>query len=241
VRVAQSCGVNPQALLVLLEKEQGLVSSTRPSVAAYDRATGFGCPDTAPCASQFFGFANRVWRAARRFQIYRAFPSSFNHRAGQVNDVRCHPNAWCGSSPIFTENQATAGLYNYTPYQPNGAALSNLYGSGDVCSAYGNRNFWRIFSDWFGNPKLGSSLLRSATDPTVHSVTDDTKHAVRTGALFSSLGALGRHATVSQAYLDRFASGPDATNLLRDPTNGFIFFTAFGVKHQFTSCESPWV
>jgi len=50
------------------------------------------------------------------------------------------------------QNQATAGLYNYTPYQPNQAALNNLYGSGDACSAYGNRNFWRIYIDWFGSP-----------------------------------------------------------------------------------------
>jgi hypothetical protein len=29
--------------------------------------------------------------------------------------------------------------------------LANLYGTGDSCSAYGNRNFWRIFRDWFGS------------------------------------------------------------------------------------------
>jgi hypothetical protein len=53
---------------------------------------------------------------------------------------------------VFIENQATAGLYNYTPYTPNDAALNNMYGTGDACSSYGNRNFWRIYTDWFGNP-----------------------------------------------------------------------------------------
>jgi len=48
------------------------------------------------------------------------------------------------------QNAATAALYNYTPYQPNKAALDNLYGSGNSCSAYGNRNFWRMYNDWFG-------------------------------------------------------------------------------------------
>lgn len=52
------------------------------------------------------------------------------------------------------ETAATAALYNYTPYTPNGAALSNMYGTGDRCSEYGNRNFWRIFNDWFG-PTIG--------------------------------------------------------------------------------------
>jgi len=26
-----------------------------------------------------------------------------------------------------------------------------LYGTGDICSAYGNRNFWRDFNNWFGS------------------------------------------------------------------------------------------
>lgn len=51
---------------------------------------------------------------------------------------------------MYLESFGTSALYNYTPYQPNQAALNNMYGSGDGCSAYGNRNFWRIFNDWFG-------------------------------------------------------------------------------------------
>ena len=46
------------------------------------------------------------------------------------------------------------------PYRPNAAALANLYGTGDACSAYGNRNFWRYFNDWFGNP---GNWIRSAS------------------------------------------------------------------------------
>jgi hypothetical protein len=35
----------------------------------------------------------------------------------------------------------TPALDNHTPYEPKTAALANLYGSGDSCSSYGNRNF----------------------------------------------------------------------------------------------------
>lgn len=56
----------------------------------------------------------------------------------------------CGGSTILLSNKATAALYTYTPYQPNNAALNNMYGTGDRCSAYGNRNFWRVYNDWFG-------------------------------------------------------------------------------------------
>jgi hypothetical protein len=58
---------------------------------------------------------------------------------------------------VNIQTQATAGLYNYTPYQPNSAALANLSGTGDSCSAYGNRNFWRYFNDWFGSTYAISS------------------------------------------------------------------------------------
>ena len=54
---------------------------------------------------------------------------------------------------MYIRNQATAALYIYTPYRPNQGALNNLYGTGDSCSSYGNRNFWRMFTDWFGSTK----------------------------------------------------------------------------------------
>lgn len=59
--------------------------------------------------------------------------------------------ASCGGTVINIQSKATAALYTYTPYQPNQAALLNMYGTGDACSAYGNRNFWRVWNDWFGS------------------------------------------------------------------------------------------
>ncbi|MFC7431110.1 MULTISPECIES: hypothetical protein [unclassified Agrococcus] len=152
-RVGAACGVSPRVLLVLLEKEQSLVTHRSPNGTRYSSATGFACPDTAPCDSSFGGFFYQVYYAARQFQVYRAFPGSYNHQPAAWNNILFHPNSACGTSRVYVANQATAGLYNYTPYQPNAAALGNLYGTGDACSAYGNRNFWRIFSDWFGDPR----------------------------------------------------------------------------------------
>jgi len=149
-KVAQACDISPKSLLVTLQKEQGLVTHTWPSSYRYDKAMGFACPDTAPCDTQYAGFQNQVWRAARQFHRYAAAPSNYNFRAGVPNIVGWHPNAACGSGTVLIRNQATAGLYNYTPYQPNAAATANLYGLGNSCSSYGNRNFWRYWTDWFG-------------------------------------------------------------------------------------------
>ena len=149
--VAFACGINPQVLIVLLQKEQSLVTDDWPWSIQYRSATGYGCPDTAPCDSEYYGFFNQVYQAAKAFKRYEANPNSFNYKADRNNFVYYHPSLGaCGGTNIFIENQATANLYIYTPYQPNAAALNNLYGTGDDCSSYGNRNFWRFFNDWFG-------------------------------------------------------------------------------------------
>jgi len=149
--VSQACGVSPKVLIVLLQKEQSLITDDWPWSIQYRSATGYGCPDTAECDSAYYGYFNQVYNAARQHQRYIVQADYFNFAAGRTSYVQYNPNAGCGGSNVGIQNHATAGLYNYTPYQPNYAALANLYGTGDGCSAYGNRNFWRMFNDWFGS------------------------------------------------------------------------------------------
>lgn len=153
--ISRSCGVSARALIVMLEKEQGLVTDDWPWSIQYRSAMGYGCPDTAPCDSEYYGFFNQVYNAARQFKVYAANVTSYRYRPYTNNFVYWSPDQNCNGSNIMIDTKSTAGLYNYTPYQPNQAALNNLYGTGDGCSAYGNRNFWRLFNDWFGNTKSG--------------------------------------------------------------------------------------
>jgi hypothetical protein len=155
--VSLACEINPQVLIVLLQKEQSLITDDWPWDSQYRIATGYGCPDTAPCDEDYYGFFNQIYNAAKAFRRYEANPGLYNYVAEQDNYIYYHPSLGaCGGSTIFVENQATANLYIYTPYQPNQSALDNLYGSGDSCGAYGNRNFWRMFNDWFGSTYAGS-------------------------------------------------------------------------------------
>ena len=149
--VGVACGVSQKAMVVLLEKEQSLVTDDWPWNIQYRSATGYGCPDTAPCDAEYYGFFNQVYNAARQFKRYSIQPQLFNYRSGQTSYIQYNPNSGCGGTNVYIENAATAALYNYTPYQPNASALNNLYGSGDSCGAYGNRNFWRMHNDWFGS------------------------------------------------------------------------------------------
>jgi hypothetical protein len=156
-KVGLACDINPRVLLVTLQKEMGFITSSGPTSKMYTRAMGMGCPDNTggTCDSQYNGFFNQLYAASKQFQRYRANPTGYAHAPNRTNQVRYNPNPDCGSSSVYIENQATASLYNYTPYQPNKAALAAGYGTGNSCSAYGNRNFYNYFTDWFGSTQTG--------------------------------------------------------------------------------------
>lgn len=144
--------INPQVFIVLLQKEQGLITDTWPLATQYRTATGYGCPDTAPCDSQYYGLTNQIRWSGRMFRaIMNNSPTWYTPYILGDNFIRWSPNSACGGSNVYIENRSTQALYNYTPYQPNQAALNAGYGTGDSCSAYGNRNFFQYFKDWFGS------------------------------------------------------------------------------------------
>lgn len=149
---AQQYHINPEVLIVLLQKEQGLVTDTWPLSSQYKTATGYGCPDTAACDTQYYGFTNQVQWAAKMFRaIMDQNPNWYTPYVMGDNYIRYNPSASCGGTTVTIQTRATQALYNYTPYQPNQAALNAGYGNGDSCSSYGNRNFYEYFTDWFGS------------------------------------------------------------------------------------------
>ncbi|MDO4684606.1 MAG: hypothetical protein Q4B06_02775 [Candidatus Saccharibacteria bacterium] len=159
--------INPQVIIATLQKENGLVTDQWPMFRQFTEAMGFGCPDNvapgAPvCDPAYKSFASQVYQAARHFRGYMdnkpGWYVSFNTG---WNTIQWSPNASCGSSSVYIENRATVALYTYTPYRPNQAALNAQYGTGDGCSAYGNRNFFLYFSDWFGSSH-GTAVMSSS-------------------------------------------------------------------------------
>ena len=174
--------INPQVLIVLLQKEQNLVLDTWPMQVQYKTATGYGCPDTAPCDSQYYGLENQLDWSAKMFRAILNRSSGWYtpYRLG-INNIRWNPNPACGTSQVNVRNLATVALYSYTPYRPNQAALNAGYGSGDGCSAYGNRNFYLYFTDWFGDTngsiKIIDKLNVATTDQAQQYFTDN-KHRV---------------------------------------------------------------
>lgn len=146
-QTAQDYKINPQVLIVLLQKETGLITDPIPNSWDYQRATGYGCPDTAACSSKYYGFKNQIRNAAALFRT--VLDGGWTNYPLGENYVQYNPNAACGGSVVNIRSLATSALYRYTPYQPNAGALAAGYGTAS-CGAYGNRNFYLYFQDWFG-------------------------------------------------------------------------------------------
>lgn len=161
-QAAQDYSINPQVLIVLIEKEQSLVSDTFPNSRQYASATGFACFDDGnPCQDYAGGFKKQIRKAAALFRevlnnadINTAdMPADgfvTNYPVGN-NFVRYNPDAGCGGSTVNIQNRATSALYRYTPYQPNPATLAVPIGVEVHCGAYGNKNFYHLFTEWFGS------------------------------------------------------------------------------------------
>ena len=237
--IARACGINPRVLLVVLQKEQGLVQAPNPTEYMYRAALGYGCPDSDPgiCGKVWSGLFNQLYKGAGQLQWYGDPRGSFTYlKVGRTANIRYNPDASCGTKPVLIKSIATSALYYYTPYTPNDAAMKNLYGTGDKCSAYGNRNFWRFYSDWFGSPIGGGFLLKSATSGT-YLIVDNNKYLINDPELLEALKPLGPLGTISQEYLDTFTTSPTIMSRLIKSATGQYWYYDGGKKFTITSCD----
>jgi hypothetical protein len=89
--IAQQYQINPEVLIVLLQKEQGLVTDTWPLPIEYTSATGYGCPDNSVCSSQYYGFTNQVTWAAKMYHAIETSSSTWYspYIRGTIVQLKC--------------------------------------------------------------------------------------------------------------------------------------------------------
>ncbi len=235
---SQTYSINPQVILVTLQKENGLITDSWPYPWQYRTAMGFACPDTAACDPAYYGFTKQVQQGARHFRNFAdQMPGwTIPYRPG-VRTIQWSPNANCGSSSVNIVNGATAALYSYTPYQPNAAALSNLYGSGDSCSSYGNRNFWRDFTNWFGNT-LASPLIKVSGGSAIYMEYGNNYYGFPSLDVVKAYGFAGMEVrTVDSNYLSGKTQGPNLSTIVKYANNPAVYLVDQGVKKPFSSEE----
>ena len=238
---AQEYRINPKVLLITLRKESlNLFNDSWPMKSQYRYAMGYACPDSGPnysaaCVESKSGFYNQVTLAAWQLRRYYDVPSSLNYIPGQWNTIAYNPEPSCGTKEVYIQNYATASLYTYTPYTPNDAAL-NAYPGTAHCGAYGMRNFYFYWQEWFGSTLVNGNFLRSVNDATVYLVGDKVKYPVADAGLIGAASGLGNVGFVSQSYLDNITTGSLLGRTVKSP-DGTIYFYDSNIKLPFTSCE----
>lgn len=249
--VGKACGVSPRVILVMLQKEQGLVLASRPYYSAsnptrrYTFALGMDCPDTpAGCAKSSAGFFWQLYKGIGQLNRYITYPTKYPNYQPGSRKIFYHPNDSCGRATVNIQNKATTALYTYTPYVPNAAALRDLQEGtgngalGDGCSAYGNRNFWRWYSVWFGDPIAGSFILTSA-EGKKYLIVNNQRALFEDDALLAAYKSLGPVGKVSQTYLDSFEDTGKVSRLVTRAGN--VFFVDGGKKYSFSNCDQAKV
>jgi hypothetical protein len=237
---SQQYKINPKVLLVMLRKESlNLFSDSWPMKSQYRYAMGYACPDSGPnysaaCVDSKAGFYKQVTLAAWQLRYYYDNMGSYNYAPGRVNTIQYSTNPSCGTKDIYIQNYATASLYIYTPYTPNDAAL-NAYPGTAPCGAYGNRNFWFMWQEWFGSTLTNGNFVRTTSNATVYLIGDKVKYPISDGNLIAAAPGLGGVGFVSQAYLDSISTGSLLGRIIKSP-DGTIYFYDSNIKLPFTSC-----
>ncbi|MDD4901287.1 MAG: hypothetical protein PHS62_04265 [Patescibacteria group bacterium] len=217
--------INPQFLLVLLQKEQSLIEESSPSQSNLDWATGYGCPDSGGCSSRWQGFGKQVNSAALQFMDYLDRPELYSFRAGGTYAFT-NPYGTISQAPITVTpaNRATAALYNYTPHVYNG-----------------NYNFYNIWRRYFTKAYPDGSLLQVSGESGVWLLANGSKRPfVSKGALISRYDTK-KIIAVNKADLDPYPVGTPIKfpqyALIKSP-RGTIFLLVDDKKRGFTTMQA---
>jgi len=252
---SQMTGINPQVILVTLEKEQSLIdgsfSSTSQEQTALDHAMGFSCPDSTGCSSQFGGFY---------FQLFGTVDAQGNKYLGAPASLMRSFNTPNGRGPMVDASGSTLGspliavshvgdtiLLGNTQGAPNNAPATQSVTLGDSATAAlyrytphvynGNYNFYNFFNSWF--KYQNGTLVQVAGSPNIYIVSNGAM-SLFPQFVQESRGINAATATIMQISQSDFSSytqgpvyaPPDNTviTIQGDPSSTYYVFEN-GVRH----------
>lgn len=208
--------INPQFIIVLLQKEQGLIEDSTPKQSQLDWAVGYGCPDGQACNMRWNGFGKQVNSAVLQFYDYIINPQRYKYKAGQTYTVT---NTGRDSIDINPYNRATAALYNYTPHVYNG-----------------NYNFYKLWKKYFIRSYLDGSLLQAKGDVGVWLIQNGKKRPFTSRGALSSRYDPNKIITVTKTDLEKYPTGLPIkfpqNSLVRSP-KGTVFLIIDDKKRGF--------
>lgn len=209
--------ISPRYILVVLQKEQSLISSKNPTQKQLDWATGYGICDACsmedPSLQKFRGFATQVRRSAGIMRYYYDNTKfEWIKRAGQQYSI--------DRTIVTPQSNATAFLYTYTPH------------------ISGNKNFWKIWSQWFTNFYPDGSVIKVAGENTIYLIENGKRRPFMNKAAFVSRFSESAILPVEQSDLAIYPLGTNISipnySIVRSPS-GMMFMLIDAVKHPIAS------
>ena len=195
--------INPRYILVLLQKEQSLITDSSPSQDQYNWATGYGvcdsCSKDDPDIQKYKGFAMQVDRGAGGTRFYFDNPDKFRYRIGETYII--------DNTPVTIKNDATRALYTYTPH------------------LHGNELLVSLWEKWFSVNYLDGALLQNGEDGSIWLIRDGEKHLFKSKSVFlSRYSSFKKVIAVNPSELNKYPIGSSIVysnySLLQIPTGG---------------------
>ncbi len=218
-------GISARVILVMLQKEQSLITDTNPDDGQLDWALGYGICDA----------CNHESVAAQRF---RGFPKQINSatlqlKDGYLADLASFGKTTMGFGPgievsiddvsVTPQNEATAALYTYTPH------------------THGNSVFVRLWQAWFTHEYPDGSLLQNTEDGGVWLIQYGRRRPITTRAALTTRFNPDAIISVSATALNVFPQGKAISlpnySLLRSP-RGTVYLLVDDVRRGIASPEA---
>lgn len=223
---ATTYSISPQYLIVRMQLEQGLVSSSKPSQYQLDWATGYGVCDscTLEQAAKYKGFANQMNWGARGIRRY-------------LDDLETKGQTISGWSvgkekttldniSITPHNEATAALYTYTPW------VGKLGGGRQDVG--GNALFHKIFTSWFRALYPDGTVLQDSETGAVYVLRNGKKLLFASRSAFLSAHDSSDIIAASKVTLDAYPTGGTIRfadfSVLRTPDNTVYLYSKNQVR-----------
>ncbi len=234
-KVAQACGINPQVLLVMLQKEQGLVAAhVAERLALHDRHG-----PRVPRHGRVRHAVLRILQPGVRIGVAaQALRESGRHQpvlhlvcAGQDLERALAPERSvrqrAGVHPEPGHREPVLLHARISPTPPRSAPD---YGEGDSCSSYGNRNFYQYFTDWFGAAQADPlQVLQVSGTNERYLVSQGGRWRLGTTELAAQFTWISAVRDVSRADLDAYQDRGPADRAIRT-TSGVVYLLDSGQR-----------
>ncbi|MBI2476611.1 hypothetical protein HYV72_00400 [Candidatus Uhrbacteria bacterium] len=224
-RVSDQFIVNPKFVLVLLQKEQSLVTDASPLPTQYDWAVGYGVCDGCSVAesgvARFRGFAKQLDSMAQQFRF--GYLADLEAKGVTQSNIGPGRTVVIDGEAVTPENHATSALYTYTPHME------------------GNQNFWNIWQEWFESAKHPSgTVLQDMQDKSLWLIQGGARRFIPSVAVLSSYASPDRVIPVDTAQILSYTEGAPLSfpnYALVRIENGDVYLLVNGDKRRFQSLD----